>query len=315
MDANRSKILLTGASGFVGQCISPRLAEQFELVKAPPYDEVSGEGLDLSDKSATEELIEDVRPNVVVHLAAIKNVGRCEREPDFAWAANVQTTRNLLAANSTSGPHMVFLSSDYVFDGKKGGYTELDRPQPATVYGQTKKEAELLVLAAGGTVVRSGGLYGPATRPGVLFSWALEQLKQGQSIEAFTNVFNSPTYVNDLAAALVQMCRHRPGGIYHAAGSERLSRFELLRLLAERLGFDRELIQPGLCRKNGKGGVQPGDLSLVCSRRRPLESIELRGASGVLTNWHRDIYNETSYSELQDRTAESERSSPAFVQS
>ena len=278
-------MLLTGAYGFVGQCISPVLAEHFELMKAPPYDEVTGEGLDLSDSSATRQLMKDIAPNVVVHLAALKNIARCEREPEAAWTANVQTTRNLLPADSTKGPHMVFLSSDYVFDGQEGGYTDLDFPQPATVYGQTKRQAELLVLQAGGTVVRSGGLYGPAHQPGVLFSWAIEQLQQNQKIEAFTNVFNSPTYVNDLATALVQLCRHRPGGIYHAAGSDRLSRFELLRLLAQRLGVNIELVQPSFCPKEANGGVEPGDLSLVCSRRSPLESVRLRGASQVLADW------------------------------
>ncbi|NIA06532.1 MAG: sugar nucleotide-binding protein [Actinobacteria bacterium] len=279
---NKLRILLTGADGFVGRCLSPILSDEFELIKAPAYDLATGIGLDLSDESAAHELVNDVHPDIILHLAAIKNVGRCEREPAVAFSANIRTTKNLLTADTV---HMVFLSSDYVFDGRTGQYTDLDSPHPSTIYGQTKRQAELLVLRAGGTVVRSGGLYGPASQPGVLFSWAMEQLEQAQTIEAFTNVFNSPTYVDDLALALMHICRYRPGGIYHATGGERLSRFELLRMLAQSLGADAELIQPGFCPEQTGTGISPSDLSLICSQRSPLDIISLRSPGQVLPSW------------------------------
>ena len=78
------------------------------------------------------------------------------------------------------------------------------------------------------------------------------------------------------------MCRHRPGGVYHLVGSERLSRFELLKLLAGRMGVDQELVQPEPCPEGGQGGLAPGDLSLVSSRRSPMEAVRIRGASEVL---------------------------------
>ena len=279
---NKPRLLLTGANGFVGSSISPLLAEYFELIKAPAYDLTTDIGLDLSEEADAHRLVHDVHPHIIVHLAAIKNVGLCEREPAVAFSANVRTTKNLLTADTT---HMVFLSSDYVFDGQEGQYTDRDAPQPSTIYGQTKRQAELLVLQSGGTVVRTGGLYGPAWQPGVLFSWAIQQLSQSQTIQAYTNVFSSPTYVSDLALALMKICRYRPGGIYHATGSERFNRFELLRLLAQSLDEDVQLIQPALCPQRTGPGIAPSDLSLICSQRPPLDSVRLRGASQVLPTW------------------------------
>ena len=279
------RLLLTGADGLVGSSISPVLADHFELIEAPPYDELTDTGLNLSDESAAGQLISDTKPHVVLHLVAMKNVGRCEREPEHAFLTNVKATRNLLTADNI---HMIFLSSDYVFDGQHGQYTDLDFPQPSTVYGRTKKQAEMLALQAGGTVVRSGGLYGPPSRPGVLFAWAVEQLQHGQTIEAFTNVYNSPTYVLDLAQALIRICQHRPGGIYHAVGPERLSRFELLRLLARTLAADQGLIRPASCPEQFGTGLSPSDLSLICSHRSPLDSFHLRSPSQVLPTWSKD---------------------------
>ena len=168
-DSNKVRVLLTGAYGFVGQSVSPGLAGEFELVKAPAYDADTGEGLDLGDERAARGLLSDSRPDVIVHLAAIKNVGRCEREPEMAKSANVQSVVNLLGNGGAKVPHVVFLSSDYVFNGRQGGYEDTDEPCPSTVYGQTKREAELAVLRAGGTVVRSGGCMGRWSGRGCCF--------------------------------------------------------------------------------------------------------------------------------------------------
>ena len=295
---SKSRILLTGAYGFVGKCIGPLLAEQFELLKAPAYDLDSGQGLDLSDEDAAKQLLQQTRPDVVVHLAAIKNVGLCERKPELAEAANVATTANLLR-EGTGGPDMVFLSSDYVFDGKQGLYRDSDVVHPITVYGRTKRKAELLVLQAGGTVVRSGGLYGPAEKPGALFSWAMNELRAGKKIEAYDNVYNTPTYVGDLGQVLLAMCRHRPGGVYHAAGAERLNRFELLKLLADQLGVSRELVQPGRCSSGSGNAITAGDLSLLCTNRWPMEAIRLRGVSQILAEWSAEPADSRSDTQAQ----------------
>ncbi len=160
---------------------------------------------DLRDGAQAARLVETLHPALVIHCQALSDVDRCEREPDEAYAQNAGTIHHLLEALQGSGARFIYVSSDYVFDGRKGSaYDEQDRPNPLSVYGKAKREGEQVALRSPGAVV---------ARPSTLFGSGrmnfcdsiVERVRAGQPVDAFLDQVTSPTYTTDLAEGLADL--------------------------------------------------------------------------------------------------------------
>ena len=242
-------LLITGGSGFVGQNLAHFFAPRWPVVttylgrSTVPDSTAQSFQLDVRDAEAVSSVFERVAPTVVIHAAGNKNIRFCEEHPDEAYRINALGTRNVARACRDFGASLIYLSTDLVFGCTKGHYKEDELPQPALAYGKSKLEGERFALGESGdaAVCRSGGIYG---RGSPLLSWLSAEVAAGRSVECFVDVFNTPTYVENLAEMIEAIIRKRLTGVFHTAGRERVSRFEFFRSYAGTFGLDVNLLSP-----------------------------------------------------------------------
>jgi dTDP-4-dehydrorhamnose reductase len=237
-------LLITGGSGFVGRNLAEVFSRRWSVV-ATSYRSNSRDSLELDVREADAVIsaFKRAAPDVVIHAAGNKNVRFCEEHPDEAHQVNAIGTQNVARACRQSGAHLIYLSTDLVFDGQRGQYREDEQPQPASAYGISKLEGEKLARAElpEVAVCRSGGIYGKGSP---LLRWLSEELNAGRSVDCFADVFNSPTYVENLAEMMETIIDQRLSGIFHTAGRERVSRFEFFQTYARTVGLNQELLKP-----------------------------------------------------------------------
>ena len=247
-------VLVTGANGLVGSCVVARLDRAGEKVIAvgrgparelPPrveYVEV-----DLRRTDALLELIASSAPRGVIHCAATTDVDRCEKNPVDAWTINVGATEAAAVGCREAGARLVALSTDYVFDGEQGPYSEEDAPNPRGVYARTKRAAEeaALLLAPDSAVARVALVYSGrrAARP-TFASTAAEQLVAGKEVRAFEDQIGSPTLADNAAEMVIGLLRSGERGIWHCAGASAVSRADFCRALARKFHADERLVVP-----------------------------------------------------------------------
>jgi dTDP-4-dehydrorhamnose reductase len=235
------RLLVTGAHGLLGRAIlQSDWGTDVEVVGCGRNGDAVGAvtcyAVDLTDVDAVVDLWRRLQPDRVIHTAAVTNVDQCETEPELARRVNRDVVAHVAAASVEVGAGLAHVSTDYVFDGEQGPYSEKDPTRPLSVYGQTKLESEAIVLDTGvqGVVVRTLWLYGHlrSVRPN-LVTWPLGALARGESIRIVRDQWGNPTYVHDLARALVEMSRQAIYGLFHMGGTTFLTRDELVRQVAE----------------------------------------------------------------------------------
>ena len=238
--------------------------------------------MDVTDADAVVEAISRVRPDWVINAAAEAGVDRCERAPALARRVNVCGTGNLVRACEDAATGLVTVSTNYVFDGLAGPYTENDPTNPVNVYGQTKLDAEAPVLASScrGIVVRTAVLYGyrAGCRPNFV-TWALESLRRGETIRVVTDEWANPTHVDELAVFLLGLCRGDFGGVVHFAGPEYLSRYEMVKRICRCFKFDEDLVVPVTSRALGQIARRPPGAGLKIDLARGRFNPVLRSFS------------------------------------
>ena len=248
------QVLIIGASGFIGQYLVRRLNETPDRVvvgtfwnRAPRDDGNSWHQVELTDAAGLEQLFHVSQPNVVVHLAAIADVGAAERDPARATAVNVAATSSIAQLCDRHGAKLVFVSTEYVFDGERGYYREDDTPRPTTHYGQTKWEAEQEVakLASQGNILRTSIVYGwPAPGKRNFAPWLIDRLRSGQPYHGPTDVYRTPIYVEHLTDGIVRLVEGDYPGIHHVAGRDWVSMYDFAAAIAEGFNLDRGLVVP-----------------------------------------------------------------------
>ena len=140
---NQTLILVTGYSGVIGTAVDRFLSPHFEIVGlCSSSEDTTVESCDIRDLGALKKIVLHYKPTAIVHLAGVKDINRCEAEPNVCHSINVLGTKNILQLTNEVGALFVYVSSDYVFDGKNGGYREKDTTNPMQVYGRTKVQAE-----------------------------------------------------------------------------------------------------------------------------------------------------------------------------
>ena len=277
------RILVTGATGFLGRTLLSLKgeAEWIGCGRRPAADLPYGQ-VDLADRQAATALVAELAPDWVINAAAMTNVDGCEKDVRAARQANVDIPENLAVACDAVGAGLVHISTDYVFDGKRGPYREGDAVNPLSCYGRLKLESEgILKKMERVLVVRTLWLYGYVPQAGSNFlTWVLRALSSGQSLRIFADQWGNPTYIRDLARALVALCGQDARGLLHAGGATFMTRWEMARELACFFGIDGALIQPVPTRSAGLPAVRPlrsglrTDALEAALGRRPLSFAE-----------------------------------------
>ncbi len=275
------RVLVTGASGLVGQAVAARLAALPGAdVLATARDErrlagvVSGgtAPLDVRDAAAVTRLFQDFTPRVVVHCAGTSQVEACEADREACWALNVDATATLAAACRRHGARLVLLSTDFVFDGTAGPYGEADRPSPTGTYGRTKLAAENAIRTArlaDWAVVRTTLVLGAPSGAHVrsdFVRWLVGELSAGRRVRVAGDQWRTPTYDRDLADGVARIVRFGKTGLFHVAGREWTTPLDLARLAADVFDLDAGLITPATTAELHPGAPRPLRAGLLILR-------------------------------------------------
>jgi len=232
------RVLVTGAHGLVGRALTRHCADSGDDVLSYGHKD-----LDITDREAVRQMILGNQPDVVINCAAWTNVDGCESDEKKAFAANAAGPENLAGACKEAECVFITISTDYVFDGAKPGfYTQLDEPNPQSVYAASKLEGERLSARAydRSIIVRTGYIFG---RGGTNFlSTVVERIQKGERLKAISDTYGTPTYANDLAARLRQLAEKNVGGIYHVVNSGPGVSFEEFTWKAVALIGNREVV-------------------------------------------------------------------------
>ena len=248
------RVLIIGGSGFIGRYVSRRLVASGHTVVSthnsrPPADDgASWHRVEITDPAALDALFALARPDVVVHLAAMADVGTAERNPQVATDVNATATETIARLSEHHGARLVFMSTEYVFDGRNGPYTEADAPAPNTQYGRTKFDAERVVagLASNWSILRTSIVYGwPAPGRRNFVPMLVDRLRNGEPYHGPTNVHRSPVYVEHLVDGIERLVETEDTGIHHVAGSDWVTMYEFAVAIAETFGLDTSLVIPG----------------------------------------------------------------------
>ena len=263
-----TRIGVIGADGQVGsQVVSAAQAQGRDVVRITRRATESVLRADLCDPDSIEGALRFARPSHVILAAAATNVAYCEENPVDSWAVNVDGTAAVARVASSINAVLVFLSTDYVFDGMAGPYDEEAAPNPINEYGRQKLAAEHLVLARPeNLVVRTCQVFGPDSRRKNFVLRVADQLDAGRPVEAERDLYGTPTYSLDLAASLLFLVASGATGTWHVAGDQWLSRFELAQLIARAAGRDEGSIHA----VEAGGSVPRPRLSGLVSNQRPL---------------------------------------------
>ncbi|MGH9450126.1 MAG: SDR family oxidoreductase [Terriglobia bacterium] len=245
MKKNDKPILLViGGHGFIGEHLARVAASNWDVWTAGrssnPAANKSVE-LDVRNARRVRAAFDLARPDVVVLLAAVSDIDRCEREPDLARAVNVQGSRNVANECARTGARLVYTSSSAVFDGMKHGYREDDPPSPLSVYGRTKLDAERNVAAAvpSAIILRPALVLGLSSRndTNALLNRWVALWKAGKSVAALPNEYRNPVDAGALAAVILDLGLNRnAAGVYHVGAADSMSRYEIACWTAEALG-------------------------------------------------------------------------------
>lgn len=271
---SQKRVWVTGSGGLIGNYLcrsAPAVLPDFDVVP------MTRDRLDLGDSSAIRAAFRAGKPNGVIHCAAISRSPDCRNNPALAERVNVQATK-LLHEEAEDVP-FIFFSSDLVFDGKKGNYSECDSPNPLGVYADTKLRAERYILQNPlHTVVRTSLNAGVSPSGDRSFVEEIGRaLVQKKPLRLFADEFRCPVPAEFTALAVLLLFKAGARGIFHIAGRERLSRYEIGVLTARMLGCDPSRIVRGTL-KDYEGDPRPADTSLNCSKlqeflKRPIPSF------------------------------------------
>ncbi len=232
------RILITGADGQLGRELVRALAPHGEMIPSTLAD------LDITHPGCADK-VAILRPEWVVHAAAATDVDRCEGEPERAMAVNAEGTRRVAEGCRRAGAGLVYLSTDYVFDGSKGSpYAEWDHPAPLNVYGRSKLEGEHASrnVAPRWTIVRTAWLYGVHGRNFV--KAILVKATAGEPLQVVNDQVGSPTYAGDVADAIALLLSRGRTGVFHVTNGGACSWYEFTREILRLAGFDPVAVTP-----------------------------------------------------------------------
>ncbi len=289
------RFLVTGANGLVGSRLCSLLAASGHGAaglglgpKRVAYD-LEYYPCDITEPTRLEEVYRSIEPEVVIHSAAMTELDACERDPQAAHAVNVQATEAIANLAQQTGAHLVYVSTDYVFDGEAGPYSEEDAPNPRGVYAESKYKAEQAVqtLCSSWTIARPAIVYGwPPAGHANFGSWVLSKLLKGETVPLFEDQFVSPSFVGNVAAMLVELGERCLPGIWHTSGSQVVDRVSFGQALCETMGFDAGLLRPVKLAEMNLASPRPRHSGLETSKAAQILATKPLDLKESLAHFH-----------------------------
>lgn len=275
----KQKVLITGGSGFLGRYLLKTAPDHYQVIaqyRSKPPNEYGRDVRFLYFDFFDDDwrALEGIRPDIIIHTAAMASIDECEVKPEIAYHFNFEVTRRLVDYAAEQNIKFIFISSDVVFDGQKGNYSETDDPNPLNVYAHSKVIAENYILEnyPAAVVVRPSLFYGSALNGRPSFTETmLRSLHAGKQVFVFIDQFRTPILVNNLSHALWELAETDFRGILHlGGGSPKISRLEMGELLCEMFKLDQNLLVPMKSEQANLVANRPLDCSLDTSLSRSL---------------------------------------------
>jgi dTDP-4-dehydrorhamnose reductase len=264
------KVLITGSNGLLGQKLVQLLTED------PNYElHASGRGanrlpedgcyeyhtLDITDQKQVDKVIGAIKPDFIIHTAAMTNVDQCETEKEACWKQNVDSVSYISEAAVKNKSFLIHLSTDFIFDGKEGPYDEQAKAKPLSYYGESKLAAEKIVLKckAKWSIVRTVLVFGTAfdmSRSNIIL-WVKKSLEEGKNIQVVDDQFRTPTLAEDLAMGCYLIMENEATGIFNISGKEMLTPYDMAIKTADFFKLDKKLITKTDSTKFKQPAVRP----------------------------------------------------------
>ena len=273
------KILLTGANGLVGQTLVHKIQALpgFELLAASASEcKIKGlnplqySQMDITLPDKVKSVFNRFKPDVVIHCAALTQVDPCELNPDLCDKVNIEGTRLVAKAAEDCGARFIYLSTDFVFDGSNGPYSEDDQPNPVSVYGWSKLQGEFITrsLKVPWAIVRTILVYGitPSLNRSNLVTWVRDSLINKKPIRVVDDQFRMPTLVNDLTGGILRIIELGKTGIYHLSGPEMTSVHDFALEIARFFDLDESLISRVKSESLNQPGRRPASTGFVLEK-------------------------------------------------
>jgi dTDP-4-dehydrorhamnose reductase len=306
----KKKILVTGASGLIGSYFVTQIQEDHTNdIYVIVHESIPKFGkniqLDLSQTYNLSKKLTEIRPDIIVNLAALVDVDICEIQPDLAMRLN----RDLVAAiskyiNNNNNPYLLHISTDYVFDGAEGNYKEDSQTNPVNWYGLTKLQGEneiisRLIEGNNWCIARTSTPFGVHSKKRSFPVFLLEKLSKGQSVKVVIDQYTSPTYAMDLAKMFKEIIDRRIKGLIHTSGTSRLSRYEQALKIAREFGLNEELILKVRSEEINWKAKRPNDSSLDVNKAcKLLVQNKPKSFDDALTEFAKEVHDGYSYNLL-----------------
>jgi dTDP-4-dehydrorhamnose reductase len=281
-------IIVTGANGLLGQHLVTALVKfgygMLALGKGEcRIKDFTGKYLDLdiTDGVAVREVIVSHKPDLIIHAAAMTNVDECEKDKQECYNVNVTATRFLIDAAKEVQSKIIYLSTDFVFDGMTGPYKEQDIMSPVNYYGSTKVAAEKAIMESDlrWAIVRTVLVYGQTvegTRTNII-NWVKSSLEQGKHIKVVSDQFRTPTFVDDLVIGIMLLIEKNIDGIFHISGREEMTPYDMAIETARYLKLDESLIEKVDSSTFSQAGLRPAKTGFRIDNARKELGYEPRG--------------------------------------
>ena len=309
------RILITGASGLLGLNLALSVAgphnvygvTHHHLLQNTPFHVLQA---DLLERGSLERLLDTVKPDCVIHCAALANLDDCEADPDLAHRLNAELPGRIATLVAKGGARakpaqLVHISTDAVFDGARGDYGEEDTPNPLSVYARTKLAGEEAVAAANPqAIIARVNLFGWSLMGRrSLAEFFFNNLSAGRPVMGFTDVYFCPLLANDLARVLMKMVAMKLSGVYHVVSPAAASKYEFGVAIARRFGLDESLVTPTGVAASGLKAPRSPNLTLRTDKLRAalFHRVEdtgdmnvaqpsyIRGIKGELPSWQEGL--------------------------
>lgn len=252
----KKRLLITGSNGLLGQKLVELLRKQanVDLIatargvnRLPVTDGYTYASLDITDQEEVNAVFDQFKPEIVIHTAAMTNVDTCETDQEGCDLLNVDAVAFIIQACEKHNSYLCHLSTDFIFDGVAGPYTEEGIANPISYYGESKLKAEQLLLASSirWSIARTVLVYGivPDMSRSNIVLWVKKSLEEGKTIQVVTDQFRTPTLAEDLAIGCWLLAKDEVEGIFNISGSDFLTPYEMAVMTADYYGLDKSLLQ------------------------------------------------------------------------
>ncbi len=252
-DIIKKRILVVGANGMLGQRAIKFFAGQenvqllgCSIEPEAVFNNIDYVCCDLAKRESIKKIVYDFCPDVIINAAAYTNVDKSEIDRELAWKVNVKGVEYLSETCRVIDAHLIHISTDYIFDGTKGPYSETATPNPLGYYGRTKLASENALKISGSiyTILRTNVLYGAADSRPDFVRWVINSIRSKNKIRIVTDQINNPTFIDDLVQAISKVIEFGKQGIYNIGGKEFLSRYDFTLKIADYFDLDKNLITP-----------------------------------------------------------------------